>query len=285
MRKARQRRKHNRVQTLLEIHVVDPSDSVDTQCTNLSVDGAFIRTNKRAPTGSFIGLVFKGTGLSEPMMLRARVVRVVPEANDTSVPGMGVEFLDVPPREGARLNTLLEATEAPACPVLLMLAEGPGQQNLEMLLASNGYEVLSASSQDGCLATLEGEHVDALLVDMMLAGEGWKDLIVSVRSRCESMPIILMPLRADPVLAAEAAELRVYDILHRPIDIHQCLGVVRHALQRSHSPGQPGARSARTRPELITNSEPMERLWQVMRRAALALTARSSIHLQDSPLT
>jgi len=78
-------------------------------CVNLSRGGMFVATPQPAPPGSQVALTFNLPNLSHTFSMLARVVwNHTDEAKPDAPSGMGVQFLDPKPAEGALINALVD---------------------------------------------------------------------------------------------------------------------------------------------------------------------------------
>jgi len=78
-------------------------------CTNLSRGGMFIATPQPTPPGSQVALTFNLPNLSHTFSMLARVVWNHRDETKPDAPsGMGVQFLDPKPAEGALIDALVD---------------------------------------------------------------------------------------------------------------------------------------------------------------------------------
>lgn len=78
-------------------------------CTNLSRGGMFIATGEPAPPGSQVALTFNLPNLSHTFSMLARVAWMHrDETKPETTSGMGVQFLDPKPAEGALIDALVD---------------------------------------------------------------------------------------------------------------------------------------------------------------------------------
>lgn len=107
------KRRHGRVRTpgmstqLYAAGKVRPGLEVE----NLSLGGAFLRTNEVLAIGSRLGLVVSGPGLRQPLRLPGHVVsqvRLDESASRRLPPGMGIAFEPLPAEDQRQLGLLLQ---------------------------------------------------------------------------------------------------------------------------------------------------------------------------------
>jgi uncharacterized protein (TIGR02266 family) len=88
-------------------------------CVNLSRGGMFVATRDPAPPGSQVALTFNLPNLSHTFSVLARVVWNHREETQRDTPsGMGVQFLDPKPAEGALIHTLVDRLCSEMSPAL-----------------------------------------------------------------------------------------------------------------------------------------------------------------------
>jgi uncharacterized protein (TIGR02266 family) len=88
-------------------------------CVNLSRGGMFVATPEPAPPGSQVALTFNLPNLSHTFSMLARVVWNHREETRRDAPaGMGVQFLDPKPAEGALIHALVDRLCSEMSPAL-----------------------------------------------------------------------------------------------------------------------------------------------------------------------
>jgi len=100
------------------------------------------------------------------------------------------------------------------------------REALEDVLGDEGYDVIGASDGQRALQHLEGEkRPSAIVVDLwMPVMSGWKFLDALLSDpRFKQIPLVVLTAARDQ----RARDLRVAEVLTKPVQLHQVLGVLR----------------------------------------------------------
>ncbi|MUG99883.1 response regulator [Scytonema sp. UIC 10036] len=83
-----------------------------------------------------------------------------------------------------------------------------------------GWEAFSANSVKEGLLKAKSEQPDAILLDVMMPGEGGLALIEKLRSypTTQSIPVILLTAKADTVDPEEFSKLGISGVIAKPFD-------------------------------------------------------------------
>lgn len=95
---------------------------------------------------------------------------------------------------------------------------------IEVLLASNGYDALQAVFEGG---------LDLLITDIRLPGLDGFELTRALRARGKAVPVIWISAHDDPETGALVRELGVYRYLEKPLEIDEIRAVVQSALEQA----------------------------------------------------
>jgi two-component system KDP operon response regulator KdpE len=118
--------------------------------------------------------------------------------------------------------------------VLVIDDEPPIRKLLRMGLTSQGYEILEASNGKAGLEQL-ASNPDLIVLDLGLPDIQGLDLLRTIRSRNESVPIVVLSSRGDEAGKVEALDLGADDYVTKPFGMGELLArmraAVRHQLQ------------------------------------------------------
>jgi two-component system KDP operon response regulator KdpE len=118
--------------------------------------------------------------------------------------------------------------------VLVIDDEPPIRKLLRMGLMSQGYEILEASNGKAGLEQL-ASNPDLIVLDLGLPDIQGLDLLRTIRSRNESVPIVVLSSRGDEAGKVEALDLGADDYVTKPFGMGELLArmraAVRHQLQ------------------------------------------------------
>lgn len=111
---------------------------------------------------------------------------------------------------------------------------------LARYLETNGFQVKQA--QDGAAMTkiLDREHVDGILLDMMMPGESGLDLCRKLRAQGDTVPILMLTAKGDEVDRIVGLEVGADDYIPKPANPREILARIRAVMRRA-MPTVPGA--------------------------------------------
>jgi DNA-binding response OmpR family regulator len=124
--------------------------------------------------------------------------------------------------------------ELPAdAPTLLVVEDDPGiRRAMEFTLGSHGFRTLVTDRGETALALLQREHIDLVLLDIMLPGISGLEVCRELRARGHEVPIVLVSARGteDDVIRGlgEGAD----DYVTKPFRSGELLARVRARLRR-----------------------------------------------------
>jgi two-component system KDP operon response regulator KdpE len=101
---------------------------------------------------------------------------------------------------------------------------------LRMGLVTQGYEILEASDGKTALELLAQEP-DVVILDLGLPDMKGLDLLKAIRSRNESVPIVVLSSRSDEAGKVEALDLGADDYVTKPFGMDELLARLRNALR------------------------------------------------------
>src|SRR5277367_2093563 len=111
-----------------------------------------------------------------------------------------------------------------------------------ILLATLGYQVLSAASAEEALEVLQNNHPRLVLTDIQLPGMNGLELARHIKSGSETRDILVVALAAfaGPDEEAAALESGCDGCIAKPVDMHTLGLRVRQFLERQQPSGTPG---------------------------------------------
>ena len=147
------------------------------------------------------------------------------------------------------------------------------RDSLQLVLAAEGYHVITAADGSQALAQLEAEAVDVVLCDLRMPGMDGLELLPQLAARQPGVTIILMSAYGSEELAIEALQRGAHDYLAKPFQPAEALFTIRKAQERErlHRANEllqrDVQRSTGDRP-IVAASAPMIELLELMERAA-----------------
>lgn len=119
---------------------------------------------------------------------------------------------------------------------------------LQRYLGSHGLSVRGVESAALLDRMMAREAFDLLILDLMLPGEDGLSLCRRMRSRGETIPILMLTARGDPVDRILGLEMGADDYLPKPFDPRELLARIQAMLRRQ---GMLGALPAVTQGETV----------------------------------
>jgi two-component system, OmpR family, KDP operon response regulator KdpE len=114
--------------------------------------------------------------------------------------------------------------------VLVVDDEPPIRKLLRMGLATQSYHVLEASNGKTALE-LMGEQPDLVILDLGLPDMDGHELLRLIRSKSESVPIVVLSSRGDEAGKVQALDLGADDYVTKPFGMDELLARMRAALR------------------------------------------------------
>ena len=119
---------------------------------------------------------------------------------------------------------------APPLRVLVVDDEPPIRKLLRMGLSTQGYRVIEAEDGQAALDRLR-EKPDLVILDLGLPDMQGLELLRTMRTRDEDVPIVVLSSRADEVAKVQALDLGADDYVTKPFGMDELLARIRAALR------------------------------------------------------
>jgi two-component system phosphate regulon response regulator OmpR len=111
---------------------------------------------------------------------------------------------------------------------------------LQRYLGEQGFTVKTVSDATEMDIALAHEHVDLLVLDLMLPGEDGLAICRRLRAAGNTMPVIMLTARGDEVDRIVGLEMGADDYLPKPFNPRELLARI-NAVMRRHGPSVPSA--------------------------------------------
>ena len=150
--------------------------------------------------------------------------------------------------------------------VLVVDDEKPLRDFVRRNLEARGYKVVCASNGLEALAIFEKEHVDLVILDVMMPHMDGLETTHRIRQE-STVPIIILTALGEETDKVRAFDLGADDYLTKPFGVGELLGRVKAVLRRSHwsEPAAPAERFTRgditldiSRHEVTVRGHPVE---------------------------
>jgi two-component system, OmpR family, KDP operon response regulator KdpE len=119
---------------------------------------------------------------------------------------------------------------APALRVLVIDDEPPIRKLLRLGLSTQGYRVIEAADGHSALDHMR-EKPDLVILDLGLPDMQGLELLRTMRTRDERVPIVVLSSRADEVAKVQALDLGADDYVTKPFGMDELLARIRAALR------------------------------------------------------
>ncbi len=116
-------------------------------------------------------------------------------------------------------------------PKLLIVDDELGSREALRLIFSREYTVYSASTAQEAQAVLSREHVDVILLDVVMPGRTGLDLLRQIHSDQPDLPVIMVSASTAIAPVVEAIRQGAVDFVGKPFDVENIRHVVRRALE------------------------------------------------------
>jgi two-component system, OmpR family, KDP operon response regulator KdpE len=114
--------------------------------------------------------------------------------------------------------------------VLIIDDEPPIRKLLRMGLTTQGYDILEAGNGKAALEILN-QNPDLVILDLGLPDIQGHELLRTIRSRNESVPVVVLSSRGDEVGKVQALDLGADDYVTKPFGMDELLARMRAALR------------------------------------------------------
>ncbi len=114
--------------------------------------------------------------------------------------------------------------------VLVIDDEPPIRKLLRMGLSTQGYEILEAPNGRSALELL-AQHPALIILDLGLPDIDGHELLRTIRSRNDSVPIVVLSSRGDEAGKVQALDLGADDYVTKPFGMDELLARLRAALR------------------------------------------------------
>ncbi len=111
---------------------------------------------------------------------------------------------------------------------------------LQRYLTEQGFSIKTVADSTEMDAVLAQEHIDLLVLDLMLPGEDGLAICRRLRSNRNAMPIIMLTARGDEVDRIIGLEMGADDYLPKPFNPRELLARI-NAIMRRQIPTEPSA--------------------------------------------
>src|SRR5262245_51743577 len=147
------------------------------------------------------------------------------------------------------------------------------RESLELVLAAEGFEVVSAPDGPEALSRIEASAFDVILCDVRMPGMDGMELLPQLVRRLPGSTLIMMSAYGSDDLAIEAMNRGAYDYLAKPFRPAEVALTIRKArererLRRANQALRRDVQRATGDRPIVATSGAMTELLELMERAA-----------------
>ena len=149
---------------------------------------------------------------------------------------------------------------------------------LEALLASEGYDIITADNPDEALRLIKESDLDLVITDMKMPGISGMTILEEAKKVNPDLPIIIMTAFGSIEMAVEAMKKHAYDYIEKPFKNEALKLTVKKALQNyrlfKENRLLSEALSDRYRfGNIIGKSRPMQEIYDLIRKVSRSKTS------------
>lgn len=129
-------------------------------------------------------------------------------------------------------------------PKILIVDDDPRLRDLlRRYLGENGFNVLVSENGEAMKRLWVREHLDVLILDLMMPGEDGLAILKRLRAEKDMTPVIMLTARGEDVDRILGLELGADDYLSKPFNPRELLARIHAVLRRRPRQDAPGAPS------------------------------------------
>jgi two-component system nitrogen regulation response regulator NtrX len=154
--------------------------------------------------------------------------------------------------------------------ILIVDDESGIRESLGALLRDEGYGVETLASGEECLAHLERQSVDLILLDVWLKKMDGLDTLERIQAQDGAPMVVMISGHGNIETAVRATKLGAFDFIEKPLSLEKVVLVVRNALEylRLEAENRRLRAELEEKHQILGSSVPMKAL-----RQQIALTA------------
>jgi DNA-binding NtrC family response regulator len=162
--------------------------------------------------------------------------------------------------------------DAPTGTVLVVDDDPHVRDGLTDILDHAGHETVEARDGKTALELVSERAVDLILLDLQLPRVPGMEVLRQTTTEHPGVPIVIVSGKGTIQQAVEATKIGAYDFLEKPVNAQRTLVTVRNALEKARLQQQRDRllSEARERYAMVGSSEPMQRVYTLIDKAARA---------------
>jgi two-component system nitrogen regulation response regulator NtrX len=144
------------------------------------------------------------------------------------------------------------------------------RQSLEGILEDEGFQTFFAATGEECLALLQSEDPDLILLDIWMPGIDGLETLKKIKQSQPQQLVVMMSGHGTIETAVKATQLGAFDFIEKPLSLEKVLLSIQNALKIGQLVAENKALKEKIGHDyqMIGNSEAIEQLKQQIRMAA-----------------
>lgn len=112
------------------------------------------------------------------------------------------------------------------------------QKVLSAIVEDEGYEALTAASGSDALEMLEAQHIDCLILDLLMPEMGGMQVLEALQTRNLQLPVIVVSADIQEWVRTSCLELGVKEFLTKPVKQEGLCAALKNAIldPEEHAP-------------------------------------------------
>lgn len=127
---------------------------------------------------------------------------------------------------------------------------------LTKVVVSNGFVPAAAASGEEALALLQRQHVDLIILDIMMGGMDGFEVVQEIRRRRNETPIIILSARTEDYNTLYGLDIGADDYITKPFN-PVLMGAKVKALIRRHKTARSGTQAIQTVGPFVYHNDTM----------------------------
>lgn len=199
---------------------------VTPQKVNINAYGMYLRTNTHCETGQEIFVFLGDPSMKTLIAVKAKVIRVTQISGDWKF-GIGVQFLDVPPREAGIIKEIERTARFTLPRVILMIDDDALMELISKKLPNDRYDVVKTRTIEELKKSYKEEKPTLVIANI----SGTDKEIMILRKAAGDAAVVVITSDTGSELKSMSGLHGIYEIVQKPVDHEVIMKAVRQSIQ------------------------------------------------------